>query len=564
MNKMGSSRLWGKITVLVAVCGWGLSAQAKYSGGSGTEAEPFRISAVSDWQELMATPADWASHFVLTSDIDLNGVSITPIAPDTNTRSGFQGTKFTGVFDGNGYVIRNADVNMPGSDYVGLFGYLRWRGQIKNLGIEDASIFGKSYVGGLVGYNYDGPITNSYLTGSVSGADYVGGVVGLNGSGAISNCYLTGSVSGTDYVGGVVGLNGSGAISNCYAIGNCYSSGTASGTGAYVGGLVGGNSGTISDSYSGSSVGGEQHHVGGLVGHNAYGTISDSCSDGSVRGTDLAVGGLVGGNWSGVVANCYSNGSVSGNSVGGLVGLNVDNSDIRNCYSTASVRGTEGVGGLVAFNDATISNSYSSGPVQGTDSVGGLLGWNNEGSITNCYSRSYVTGTGLVGGLVGQNFSGVIKECYSAGPVSSIGSPAGGMVGYANKGDVSRSFWDVNTSGWATSASGIPKTTAQMKDPNTFVSAGWDFVGEAANGTEDIWAICEGTNYPRLVWQIPQGDIVCPDGVNGFDYSLLARYWHETDCTALNDCEGADIDLSGAVDFGDVAAVAESWLRGVE
>jgi hypothetical protein len=102
-----------------------------------------------------------------------------------------------------------------------------------------------------------------------------------------------------------------------------------------------------------------------------------------------------------------------------------------------------------------------------------------------------------------------------------------------------------------------------MKDPNTFVSAGWDFVGEEGNGTEDIWSICEGTNYPRLVWQIPQGDIVCPDGVNGLDYSLLARYWHETDCAALHDCEGADIDLSGAVDFGDVAAVAESWLRDV-
>ncbi len=58
-------------------------------------------------------------------------------------------------------------------------------------------------------------------------------------------------------------------------------------------------------------------------------------------------------------------------------------------------------------------------------------------------------------------------------------------------------------------------------------------------------------------------DRLCPDGVNGVDYSLLGRYWHETDCAALDDCMGADIDLSGAVDFGDVAAVAESWLRDV-
>jgi len=58
-------------------------------------------------------------------------------------------------------------------------------------------------------------------------------------------------------------------------------------------------------------------------------------------------------------------------------------------------------------------------------------------------------------------------------------------------------------------------------------------------------------------------DRLCRDGVNGLDSSVLARYWHETDCAALDDCEGADIDLSGAVDFGDVAAVAESWLRDV-
>ena len=142
MSAMGNSTFWGKITVLIAVCGWCLSAQAKYDGGSGTEAEPFRISAVSDWQELMATPADWASQFVLTVDIDLNGVPITPVGNYTN--------RFTGVFDGNDYVIRNAVVNMPGSNYVGLFGSLGTGGQIKNLGIEGLSIVGRTYVGGLV------------------------------------------------------------------------------------------------------------------------------------------------------------------------------------------------------------------------------------------------------------------------------------------------------------------------------------------------------------------------------------------------------------------------------
>ena len=60
-----------------------------------------------------------------------------------------------------------------------------------------------------------------------------------------------------------------------------------------------------------------------------------------------------------------------------------------------------------------------------------------------------------------------------------------------------------------------------MKSKTTFTDRGWDFLGETANGTEDIWAICEGTNYPRFVYQIPQGDIVCPDGVNSLDFSVF-------------------------------------------
>lgn len=34
-----------------------------------------------------------------------------------------------------------------------------------------------------------------------------------------------------------------------------------------------------------------------------------------------------------------------------------------------------------------------------------------------------------------------------------------------------------------------------------FNDAGWDLVGETANGTEDIWWILEGKGYPRLWWE---------------------------------------------------------------
>lgn len=44
-------------------------------------------------------------------------------------------------------------------------------------------------------------------------------------------------------------------------------------------------------------------------------------------------------------------------------------------------------------------------------------------------------------------------------------------------------------------------TTAEMQTASTFLDAGWDFVGETANGTEDIWLILEGQYYPRLWWE---------------------------------------------------------------
>jgi hypothetical protein len=83
---------------------------------------------------------------------------------------------------------------------------------------------------------------------------------------------------------------------------------------------------------------------------------------------------------------------------------------------------------------------------------------------------------------------------------------------------------------------------------------GWDF--------ETIWAICEGTNYPRLAWQIPAADFTCPDGVNIEDLDYFVQRWLLGDCTSSNNCDGADMNGSGAVDFADFAIFAQHWLEG--
>jgi len=39
---------------------------------------------------------------------------------------------------------------------------------------------------------------------------------------------------------------------------------------------------------------------------------------------------------------------------------------------------------------------------------------------------------------------------------------------------------------------------SSMQTAGTFLYAGWDFMEEIENGTDNIWWINEGQNYPRL------------------------------------------------------------------
>ncbi|MHC4076149.1 MAG: hypothetical protein ACYSRZ_07030, partial [Planctomycetota bacterium] len=122
-------------------------AFAKYSGGTGTELAPYLISTPEDLDAVGANPDDWDKHFLLTSDIDMTAYTYATalIAPDTdNTTIGFQGTKFTGVFNGAGFKVINLTIDTAGvgNDYLGLFGYTDSTGTVNNLGLEDVNITG--------------------------------------------------------------------------------------------------------------------------------------------------------------------------------------------------------------------------------------------------------------------------------------------------------------------------------------------------------------------------------------------------------------------------------------
>lgn len=372
-------------------------------------------------------------------------------------------------------------------------------------------VTGGSYVG-LFGkvQGMTARVSNLSLTAptiNVPAGNYVGGIAGsLMDGGVIRGCSVTGgTVVGHDAVGGIAGSNNGGSIMECH------STATVSGT----------------------------SHVGGLVGRNEqYSALNDCSAAGNVTADDDYCGGLAGLSL-GTVFGCWASGETVGhNYTGGLVGSSGDGS-----YA------------------ANISQSLATGKVTGATYIGGLVGSNYRGEVSQCYAWGEVTATvSNGGGLVGRNeTAGTIVKCYSKGRVVGSGTTFGGLVGKSgNPTTVTYSFWDTVTSSQPTvSSGGTGKTTTEMQTLSTFSSAGWDFLGETINGTADTWRMCtEGTNYPRLSWEWPAADIICPNGVGFGDFASFAASWMLTG-TNLR----ADFDGSGSVDAIDLSIFICDWLQ---
>ena len=593
--------------------------------GQGTQSQPYLISDVNELELTGEYPNQQeGAYFELISDINLlsytytqsliplfSGIfdgahfTISNLTMDTGPYSAEIGNDYPSLF---GQITENGEVKNLGIEDVNIIGgscsdYLgglagKNCGTISNC-YSTGSVSGDDNFGGLVGGN-QGIISNCYTAATVTGeagSGYFGGLAGKN-CGTISNCYSTGSVSGDDNFGGLVGGNqGIGIISSCYS--SCNVQGEE---GSWnIGGLVGGNQGIISNCYTTGTVNGgkELAFLGGLVGKNNCGTISNCYSTGEVHAGDSSteIGGLVGKNECSTVINSYSIGEVqagdSSTKIGGLVGFN-NYSTISRCYSTGPVSGENStyLGGLLGKNFAgTINNSYSKGPVSGEDFLGGLVGLNDLGQINTCYSTGQVSGNAYLGGLVGENWEGTIDRCCSTGKVQGQDDYLGGLVGenydgaiyncYStgqvsgeywseflgglvgiNYGTISVCFWDTQTSGLSWSDGGTGKTTAEMQTENTFTDVGWDFVGETVNGTEDIWTINEGQDYPKQLWE--RVNFVGWYGVDFLDYAFFANRWRDTDCAGSNDCDGVDLDFSGIVDIADLRILIDNWLAGVE
>jgi len=174
-----------------------------FSGGQGTEAEPYRIGSPSDIERMSIAAADEpfkSAHYSLTSDIDMSSVSdFRPIGGAS------EATAFTGSLNGNGHTISNLKVDA--SSHAGLFGYLR--GTVKNLNISGATISAKgNYAAAIAAVVSGGSIESCRVDAATdisAGGFMAGGIAGLVHSGTVNACASHANISAYQAVGGIAG-----------------------------------------------------------------------------------------------------------------------------------------------------------------------------------------------------------------------------------------------------------------------------------------------------------------------------------------------------------------------
>ena len=312
---------------------------------------------------------------------------------------------------GNFTNIVAEEININSEYYVGgIFGYMisQESSEIKNVTINDSEIVGTSNrVGGIVGTTDSGTEKIIWFSNinmednTISGKEYVGGI-----SGYLSYCRhiisKNNNINGTNYVGGIAGQAFTAydlEVTNL----NLQS------TGNYTGGLFGStyDVGKVNNAYvSDSKIISTGDYVGGINGKNDRELADVYVENSEIIGRDN-VGGITGinnGNITRVyVYNCKIVGT---NNIGGIIG-NIIRGSISFTYNNAIIVGTSNIGGIIGYfpntgvtstnNYTNISYNYVSTSISGSNNIGGLFGkidvelYNPANYFKQNYFEIYIT-----------------------------------------------------------------------------------------------------------------------------------------------------------------------------
>ena len=358
---------------------WNGIPATSFSGGSGTESDPYLISNGGELAYLAQKVNESNSTsnpyrgawYRLTADIDLGNQEWTPIGWNASAPYYFCGT-----FIGGGHTISHLKIS-GNVNYAGLFGSLA-NASICNLTLRDSSIVSSGYhVGAFVGNTGASPETlcNLHVVDTtVEGKYAVGGIVGYASAGSgytITLCCSSvqgATITGTQYgVGGVVGQaggpGGTANISRSWCAASQVSSTSYGGAGGIVG-MVANNSTTsvgqvvhIADCYStadvrvGTPVAGSNVYdaAGGIVGYarSAHLTVDRCYSTGIITaGRCMAknsltyAAGICGYSIGGTYTNCYHAGQLATANTNTsykstLSGIRCNSGSVNYCYYTS-------------------------------------------------------------------------------------------------------------------------------------------------------------------------------------------------------------------------------------
>lgn len=194
---------------------WDGTEASELNGGTGTEQDPYLIANGGQLYHMLNVGAkgNRGYCFKLTNDIYLNDVS-NPDWKTNNPNEWFVDGQFGGKFDGDGHTVYGIYYKDGVASYAGLipkvYVVTGKSVEIKNVGVENSYISGKSYAGGIVaeiGGNST-ETTNLFNMSQCYVADDVtvkaatgqGGLIGFQGVKytTISDCYFIGDF-GNDF-----------------------------------------------------------------------------------------------------------------------------------------------------------------------------------------------------------------------------------------------------------------------------------------------------------------------------------------------------------------------------
>jgi hypothetical protein len=438
---------------------------ANFSGGSGTESDPYIIStaqdlagvaeSVSSQRENSGRPYALA-NYLQTGDIDLSSIDRWfPIGADEKRA-------FFGVYDGGGHKISNpcypGGADGQNFESYGLFGVVSGDALLRRIKIENAfsdiNDARVSTFGVIVGYVASGTVRGCSSAGNgisveiISHSDRrrkvlreVGGIIGKIRSGDVVDCVnrvnftISSDVSAL-YVGGIIGRFENGTLGNC------------------------GNEGAI-DLFSPGA------NVGGIAGFVVGGKSINCFNSGSVRievSRGATAGGIHAGS-SGIILRCVNTGDVEvsstgiGARAGGIVGFmhggSIEESiNIGNVLAEVKCDWAEYKKAYLSFDHIDSVPKEKIEAMHPEIKAGGLVADMWDGQLLNAANKGRVSGKifaeGVsmdiyIGGLAGAidlpryiPSCVVIQDSFNTGTIRSevrnveASYSVGGIVGFSN------------------------------------------------------------------------------------------------------------------------------------